>query len=121
MKLTLNLGASELHTLCVLTFHAFMDYPLADLKEQPGDYLILSSLEDFYTRLDKKKREVSLFGLPQGKKVRLTMRRYEAIALLHLINAERADGLRFFRELNEGTHEYMVVAALDMEIKKAFF
>jgi hypothetical protein len=122
LKLPLNLGESELRALFVLLRGAMATYPIQELKTNPGDYLILSCLHEFYGKLENRVRDVQLFGLAQGKKVRLSLKRHEAIALLHLLGSERAaDDAPFLPALAEASYEYALVSALTAEINQAFF
>ncbi len=121
MKMTLNLGAEELKSLHMLVNSAFGRYPLSTLVQQVGDYLILSSVEEFYTRLHAKFRAVVVFGLPPGKKVKMSLKRHEAIGLLHLFEADRADGDGFVDVYADDSYEAVLMATIVAEIQKTYF
>lgn len=122
MKMTLNMGESELRALFVLLRAAYMQYPLQELRAQPTDYLILSCLDGFYGKLENKVRDAQMFGLGAGQKARMTLKRFEAIALLHVLEGEReTDGEGFVPALAEASYEAAVIDSLTRDINKTFF
>jgi hypothetical protein len=117
--LPLSLGPSELKSVFSLVHGALGSYPMDVLKTQPGDYLILSCLDNFYDKLFEKSRRVRQYGI---KKVTITLKRHEAIALLHLLESERsADDEPFIPALAEASYEAAVVSELTAAIKQVFF
>lgn len=121
MKMTLTLGAEELKALHSLVNMAYGRYPLSTLVQQVGDYLILSSVEEFYLRLHAKLRAVVVFGLAPGRKVKMSLKRHEAIGLLHLFEGDRADGQGFVEDYKDESYEAVLMATIVAEIQKTFF
>lgn len=119
-KLRLELRKDELRTLAQLIVAAYALYPIQALVSNAGDYLVLSTVEDLLARLERKVRELSVFGHKLDQKYSITMKRHEAIGLLHILEAERMDGLRYVN-IEEGSHTAGLCDRIVMEIQKTYF
>lgn len=86
-KLIVSLSPAEVKLLAEVLELVLTGTDLVELKKNRlDDYLLFSCVHELFNRLDTKKKELTAFGYTPGKPVKVSLKRYEALALFMLCN-----------------------------------
>jgi hypothetical protein len=86
MKLKLRLVKTEVEALTKILGMAFQNAPMDQLKEQPHEYAIMSSVFEVWEKVSAKAQNLALFHHPIQRPITITLTRTQALALDVVIN-----------------------------------
>lgn len=91
-KLMINLSPQEVKILTHILELILTGTDMERLKKHLLEhYLMFSCVHDLYNRLDTKTKEIQAFGYTTGKPVKITLKRYEALAFFMLCDESAPD------------------------------
>lgn len=126
MKTKLKLTFDELATLRGLLQRVLLKYSIEEMREQPHAYVMMSSVFEFFEKLEKRHNDYRLFG--QGCKTLLTiaLTRPQALALDIVLNPHDQDDQVVevgepLLPLQVGTYEWDLARRICEQVYKNYY